>query len=222
MTTFATARLATEKAVFRPALPLCFLPGMTEMRMTSMTYREQLLHPNWQRKRLEIMQRDDFACKCCYDEETTLHVHHKQYVKGRMAWDYPNEELVTLCESCHEQMHEQTSAFKGLLAILQVDGGPYSLSVALGILAGWASCYYKQVVLSNDSPWGDDPDSFMLGQLAHELSAKSNGWQLFDLWCAVEGAPSWVVRSVLEDATKALKERKDEAPPPRKSGEIEL
>lgn len=31
---FATARVAPEKAVFRPALPLAPMPGMTEMLMT--------------------------------------------------------------------------------------------------------------------------------------------------------------------------------------------
>lgn len=221
MTTFATARVAPEKAVFRPALPLCFLPGFTEKRMTSMTYREQLLHPNWQRKRMEILQRDDFTCKCCYDTESTLHVHHKQYVKGRLAWEYPNNELVTLCEECHELMHEQTSAFRSLLAMLHVDG-PHSLSVALALLAGWSSGYYKQIELSNDAPWGDDPDSFILGQLAHELGDKLNTDLTFNLWRVVQETPSWVTRAVLRDAIDAMAKRRDEPPPPRKSGEIEL
>ena len=47
------ARVAPEKAVFRPALPMSFVPGITEIQMATMTYKEQLQHPNWQRKRLE-------------------------------------------------------------------------------------------------------------------------------------------------------------------------
>lgn len=221
MNTFATARVAPEKAVFRPALPLCLLPGMTEMQMTSMTYREQLLHPNWQRKRLEIMQRDDFHCRMCGDDETTLHVHHKQYVKGRMAWEYPNEELVTLCEECHEVMHEQTGAFRSLLAMLHVDG-PHSLSVLLALVAGWASGYYKQIELSNDAPWGDDPDSFILGQLAHALGEKLDMGLTLELWRVVQETPSWVARDVLRDSIDAMEKRRDEPPPPRELGEIEL
>lgn len=66
------------------------------------TYAEQLKHPKWQRRRLEILQRADFKCEDCLDGETTLHVHHKIYRKGAMAWDYADHELVTLCETCHE------------------------------------------------------------------------------------------------------------------------
>lgn len=189
--------------------------------MAAMTYREQLAHPNWQRKRLEIMKRDDFQCCMCGDDETTLHVHHKQYVKGRMAWEYPSEELVTLCEDCHESMHEQTSAFRSLLAILHVDG-PHSMSVALALLAGWASGYYKQIELSNDAPWGGDPDSFILGQLSSELGSKLDTNLAFDLWRTVQRAPSWVARSVLRDSIKEMTARMDEPPPPRNPGEIEL
>lgn len=37
-----------------------------------------------------------------------LHVHHKYYVKGFLAWEYSNEALVTLCFSCHERTHKDT------------------------------------------------------------------------------------------------------------------
>jgi hypothetical protein len=67
-----------------------------------MSYAEKLKDPRWQRKRLEILQRDDFTCKKCGDKQTTLHVHHRRYFKGNDPWDYPNELLVTLCEDCHE------------------------------------------------------------------------------------------------------------------------
>ena len=67
-----------------------------------MTYSEKLKDPRWQRKRLEILQRDDFTCQKCKDKESTLHVHHRIYLKGNDPWDYPDELLVTLCENCHE------------------------------------------------------------------------------------------------------------------------
>lgn len=53
--------------------------------MEKMTYRQQLLHPNWQRKRLEMLSSAEYRCCNCGDGQTTLHVHHKHYVKGRMA-----------------------------------------------------------------------------------------------------------------------------------------
>lgn len=66
-----------------------------------MTYKEQLKDPRWQKKRLEIMERDGWQCQCCFDRDNTLTVHHKKYDNGKMAWEYDNELLITLCEDCH-------------------------------------------------------------------------------------------------------------------------
>ena len=52
---FHLARVAPEKAVFRPALPCVVLPGITEMQVEKLTYIQQLRHPNWQRRRLEVL-----------------------------------------------------------------------------------------------------------------------------------------------------------------------
>lgn len=68
-----------------------------------MTYEEQLKHPLWQKKRLEIMNRDMFMCLSCKSTQKTLHVHHKWYKNGKMAWEYPDTCYKTLCEDCHRQ-----------------------------------------------------------------------------------------------------------------------
>ena len=62
-------------------------------------------HPKWQKKRLEIMQRDGFKCQHCGEEDNTLVVHHRYYIKDRDIWDYDNTSLVTLCKSCHDEVH---------------------------------------------------------------------------------------------------------------------
>jgi hypothetical protein len=67
-----------------------------------MTYLEKLKDPRWQKKRLEILQRDNWTCQCCGDTENTLHVHHWFYKKGKDPWEYDAEDLSTLCEDCHE------------------------------------------------------------------------------------------------------------------------
>jgi hypothetical protein len=77
-----------------------------------MTYAEKLKHPKWQRKRLEIMQRDDFTCQKCGDDENTLHVHHKKYKKGKEPWDYNDNDLITLCEKCHKKGIEDNNSGK--------------------------------------------------------------------------------------------------------------
>ena len=65
-------------------------------------YADKFKDPRWQKKRLEILERDAWGCMQCGDTDNTLHVHHRYYKKGRDPWDYPDEALVTLCEECHE------------------------------------------------------------------------------------------------------------------------
>jgi len=70
-----------------------------------MNYQDQLKHPNWQKKRLQILKRDKFTCKLCKDKETTLNVHHIRYSDG-MAWEIENEYLITLCKHCHAEIED--------------------------------------------------------------------------------------------------------------------
>lgn len=70
-----------------------------------MDYKEQIKHPNWQKKRLEILERDNFTCQECGVENKTLHVHHFNYIQNKKIWEYNNEMLITLCENCHKEKH---------------------------------------------------------------------------------------------------------------------
>lgn len=76
--------------------------------MKNVTYSEKLKDPRWQKKRLEILQRDEFSCQSCFDDKSTLHVHHRIYVPGE-PWEIQNEFLVTLCESCHQRETDEMS-----------------------------------------------------------------------------------------------------------------
>ena len=66
-----------------------------------MTYGEKLKSPKWQKKRLEILNRDEFTCTMCNSKEKTLHVHHKVYIFDKDPWDYEEQYYITLCEDCH-------------------------------------------------------------------------------------------------------------------------
>jgi hypothetical protein len=70
-------------------------------------YSDLLKNPKWQKKRLEIMSRDDFACSICGDDKSTLNVHHLFYKKGKKPWEYQDKALITLCDSCHENEHQE-------------------------------------------------------------------------------------------------------------------
>jgi hypothetical protein len=64
-------------------------------------YQQKLLDPRWQKKRLAIFQRDDWACQKCFDRTNTLHVYHRYYNRNTEPWDYPDDALITFCAPCH-------------------------------------------------------------------------------------------------------------------------
>lgn len=64
-----------------------------------MTYTEKLKNPKWQKRRLEILDRDNWECQLCGDKETEFHVHHKIYNKE--PWDALDEHLTSYCKHCH-------------------------------------------------------------------------------------------------------------------------
>ena len=66
-------------------------------------YAEKLKDPRWQKKRLEIFERDGWQCKNCLSKENSLVVHHFFYLPKIDPWDTPNGLLLTLCENCHNR-----------------------------------------------------------------------------------------------------------------------
>lgn len=80
------------------------------------TYTEHLKSPEWQRKRLEIMDRDNFTCVSCGTTTKTLNVHHcSNYRKNTAPQDYYDHELITLCGDCHESITINVSQCKEII-----------------------------------------------------------------------------------------------------------
>jgi len=72
-----------------------------------MEYSEQLRNPKWQKKRLVILDRDNWACTICENNEIQLHVHHLKYPEyGIDIWDLDDKYLVTVCNVCHNVLHD--------------------------------------------------------------------------------------------------------------------
>jgi len=83
-------------------------------------YSEKLSDPRWQKKRLEILERDEWNCQICHDSTSTLVVHHRKYLPNTDPWDYPDDLLITLCEDCHKVERESRPEFeKTLLDVLR-------------------------------------------------------------------------------------------------------
>ena len=67
-------------------------------------YKEKFKDPRWQKKRLEILNRDQWRCLECWSEEKTLNVHHLIYLRGADPWEAHDGFLLTLCEDCHKDI----------------------------------------------------------------------------------------------------------------------
>jgi len=85
------------------------------------TYAEKLRDPRWQKRRLEVMERDRFTCQRCRATDKTLHVHHLSYERGKDPWDYCELSLLTLCQDCHALAEDpRLLSDVGLLRVLPI------------------------------------------------------------------------------------------------------
>lgn len=72
-------------------------------------YSRLLQRPEWQRKRMEILERDGFVCTQCKapgTPENYLQVDHKVYRNGSLPWEIENSYLQTVCVKCHKRFTE--------------------------------------------------------------------------------------------------------------------
>jgi len=80
-------------------------------------YLDKLKDPRWQRKRLEVMQRDNFTCFDTGIKDEPLNVHHCHYSKGG-PWETPTELLMTLTEDAHKK--RQRLENRGKIALAKI------------------------------------------------------------------------------------------------------
>lgn len=110
--------------------------------MSKLTYNELLTDPRWLDKRESILTRDNHQCVSCAHkgEEVNqlgqyLHVHHLFYKKGLLPWDYKDDELITLCDNCHEYITRKLSSCTELIGrICKDDDASEQLEFILNII----------------------------------------------------------------------------------------
>lgn len=93
-----------------PRLPCGFSLSKKDM----MNYAEKLKDPRWQKKRLEIFNRDNWTCRWCKEREKPLSIHHLIYSNGE-PWEQDNKYLITLCEHCHSNDYEFRTNMENIL-----------------------------------------------------------------------------------------------------------
>lgn len=82
-----------------------------------MTYSEKLKDPRWQKKRLEILSRDNYKCTVCNSTEN-LHVHHGYYSGRKEPWKYDDISLHTLCNDCHDRVHDVLDRVNRIIGLM--------------------------------------------------------------------------------------------------------
>ena len=60
-----------------------------------------------QEKYLKFISNEIFE-KIKWIDTKGLHIHHKYYQINKLAWEYPDDALQTLCWECHELLHKNT------------------------------------------------------------------------------------------------------------------
>ncbi len=87
-----------------------------------MSYAEKLSMPVWQKRRLHIFQRDNWQCVRCGRDDIELQIHHRDYFPGLEPWQYPDNDLITLCKYCHSQESKREKHESMLLNSLKSTG----------------------------------------------------------------------------------------------------
>ena len=112
--------------------------------MAKKSYYEKLKDPRWQKKRLEVMEANEFRCEVCMDSESPLNVHHKEYFKGHEPWEYDTNQLACICESCHEYEHSKIDLLKWVCSWARLDGPENRTELAI-LLAGYTGIAYNDL-----------------------------------------------------------------------------
>jgi len=67
-------------------------------------YADQLNDNRWYAFRRFIFEVRGKRCERC-GADSDLQVHHKQYKKGCLAWEYTCKDVIVLCRDCHMKIH---------------------------------------------------------------------------------------------------------------------
>lgn len=87
-------------------------------------------HPNWQRRRLQKLDKAKWQCQECGAKERQLHVHHLDYRRGAAPWEYEDDELRCLCVDCHSKFHEDKRRLMAAFGVLDNDNRDIVMLVA--------------------------------------------------------------------------------------------
>lgn len=162
------------------------------------TYSDKLKDPRWQKKRLEVLSKHEFSCEICGNGEATLHVHHKEYFKGREPWEYDNAQLACICKDCHKSEHDDIDPLKLVSSYLDMDG-PCGRSDFATIMIAYAGGWIDFTdVLKENEHLISSPYSYAIGSIAASFRDEFSASELYALSKKMHESPSSFRKSMFE------------------------
>lgn len=79
-------------------------PAKEDNHDTYIIYKEQMKDERWLAFRKFVLAVRGERCECC-NRTTHLQIHHLQYQKKRLAWEYTVNDVRVLCMDCHKKVH---------------------------------------------------------------------------------------------------------------------
>lgn len=76
--------------------------------MNKEDFKAQYQDKRWYELSKRIKARDKNTCQMCGRNDRPVSVHHKVYRKGTKVWDYSDDELICICDDCHEIVTENS------------------------------------------------------------------------------------------------------------------
>jgi len=110
------------------------------MKKKRKPYEVQLKDPRWLELRQKVLERDDCVCSSCGRQQSAhqaYQVHHKDYRPNAMAWEYPLEDLVTMCDDCHGHIHSYLESIRKLVRRMDPDELEVFVHMCFGRFHSW-------------------------------------------------------------------------------------
>jgi hypothetical protein len=145
-------------------------------------YALKLKDPRWQKKRLEVMELNNFTCSGCGETTKTLNVHHPFYEKDKEPWEYQNEILMCVCDDCHKYEHAIEEDIDYYVYLMKTGGFLHPKSklrevwFLLGMLAGAVTPVDDAIYIATDGAFARGVAKYFEKPVEEILNAVVDKW----------------------------------------------
>lgn len=125
--------------------------------MKKKDFRKQYLSKEWYELSKKIKARDKNTCQMCGRNDRPVSVHHLIYHEGHKVWEYNDEELICICDRCHEIVSENSKDLYNNFLLLKNTLRTFGFSdnVLSGIISHLLSLF-ENFVDYGEIPTSDD------------------------------------------------------------------